>query len=299
MWANNKRLKKQVIDLRLPWWLKLVKSGIPYAIAATTSIVVMLTLSGYLAMPESIQLLKWVEALFMAMSPAVKFLAVTSIGLGSFLSTFEIFSVFIRGFLYHYAEKAASEGLEVAEQLAEQNKELRDTLCLQMKLNEQFKNQSELLKGYAKGLHVVLNKKASDVPNSALNFDELKGEEQQTNVSGMNEPEHEPEHEPEYEEDAQEEDMNLGQSAEHNQEDDTPEPQDTLPKQPEPVLFSAQREDKQKAKKTKGISSHSRSSSMMFLPREHRRHSLRGNFTGQPMMTKKHRSKKKLVQNGV
>lgn len=294
MLANNKRLKKQVIDLHLPWWLKLVKSGIPYAIAATTSIVVMLTLGGWLAMPESIQLLKWVEALFMAMSPAVKFLAVTSIGLGSFLSTFEIFSVFVRGFLYSYAEKAASEGLEVAEQLSEQNKELRDNLALQMKLNEQYKNQSELLKGYAKGLHVVLDKKTLDASAPQLNLDDLNerevlaaGGQQQRGLPETGELEQEvdqvavPEEEPEEE--------IVGQEAEHNQVEEPP-------KQPEPVLFSSQSQQKPKDKQPKTKNMSSRSHFMMPSSRDQRRHHpSRVKFSRDLHPTKKHRSKKQSV----
>lgn len=252
MWANNKRLKKQVMDLRLPWWLKLVKSGIPYSIAAITAMVVMLTLGGWLPMPESIQLLKWVEALFMAMSPAVKFLAVTSIGLGTFLSTFEVFSVFVKGFLYHYAEKAASEGLEVLEQLAEQNKDLRDNLILQMKLNEQIKHQTELLKGYAKGLHFNLDKKALEEINEQA---PPEFNHQYTHFSEMGELSAE---------EAPLEEANPDDQQEL-QEQDEAEAENAPPKQPEPVLFSTQNRKKRKERSSRHhtiLSSHGKRRSL-------------------------------------
>lgn len=285
MLANNKRLKKQMIDLHLPWWLKLVKSGIPYAVAATTSIVVMLTLGGWLAMPESIQLLKWVEALFMAMSPAVKFLAVTSIGLGTFLSTFEIFSVFVRGFLYSYAEKAASEGLEVVEQLSEQNKELRDNLALQMKLNEQYKNQSELLKGYAKGLHVVLDKKKLDDLNEE---DEIATPgQQQRHLAETSELGQETEQQVTLEEEAEAEEENIEQEIAHGVDNEPP-------KEPEPVLFSSQHQQKQKDKQPKTKHAPSRLHFMMPSSREQRRHyGSRGSFSRDLQPIKKHRTSKK------
>lgn len=285
MLANNKRLKKQMIDLHLPWWLKLVKSGIPYAIAATASIFVVLTLGGWLAMPESIQLLKWVEALFMAMSPAVKFLAVASIGLGTFLSTFEIFSVFVKGFLYHYAEKAASEGLEVAEQLAEQNKELRDNLALQMKLNEQFKNQAELLKGYAKGLHVGLDKKVVEQFNEQ---EPLEPNPQQTDLPQTGELDLDQD-EAEAEEEA---------NAEEQQEvDQQHEADDVQPKQPEPVIFSSQgQESKPKRKRDMSFRHHT----MALSPRDQRRLLAHrpGHSVGSSSFSKKHH-RKKLIPNGL
>lgn len=287
MLANNKRLKKQVIDLRLPWWLKLVKSGIPYTVAAATSIMVTLTLGGWLAMPESIQLLKWVEALFMAMSPAVKFLAVTSIGLGSFLSTFEIFSVFVRGFLYHYAEKAASEGLEVAEQLAEQNKELRENLVLQMKLNEQIKNQTELLKGYAKGLHFSLDKKALSAPESMLNLDTLN----QTDEPTLREPQQVDLSEVGAESGLDEEEPETTNPEEKPEEENAAE--DPIPpKQPEPVLFSAHTQRQQPRKDKRHKDKFSRHQMLSSRPQRRLVSNRTGNYaTGSSEFNKRHRNK--------
>ncbi len=160
--------------LRLPWWFNLVESGIPYLLASTFSIVLMLTLGGWLGMPESIQLLKWVEALFMAMSPAVKFLAVISMGLGSFLSTFAIVSVFVCGLLYNYVKKPALEGLEVSEELLSQTKELQDSILKQGELNELFKQQVEFLKGYAQALKAKID-----------NPDEIKPQAQKNRLNSM------------------------------------------------------------------------------------------------------------------
>lgn len=146
-------------DLRLPWWFNLVESGIPYFLAASLSVMIMLTLGGWLNMPESVQLLKWVEALFMAMSPAVKFLAVSSVGLGSFLSTFATVSVFVRGLLYNFVKKPALDGLEISQSLLEQSKELQQAILKQGELNELFKRQVEFLKGYAKALETKIENK--------------------------------------------------------------------------------------------------------------------------------------------
>jgi hypothetical protein len=261
MLANTKRLKNKLHELRLPWWFNLVKLGIPYTLAATTSVMVMLALGGWVAMPESIQMLKWVEALFMAMSPAVKFLAVSLTGLGSFLSTLAITSVFVRGFLFGMVEKSASEGIETVEQLLEQTKELQQNIAVQAALIEQYKTQSEFLKGYAtvlkdgenyknrfSGNGLISTAQSSQSTNAKINSDlewssEIEEPVEQQNIEQEDEDKElrnvtTPEPSADLEELPQED-----QELEEDEPSDTPIPS----RHPEPVLFGrAHKADGQK-----------------------------------------------------
>lgn len=151
--ANTKQLKYKINKLHFPWWFNLVKLGIPYTVALATAISVILLLGGWVAMPEAVPLLQWVEALFMAMQPLVRGIVVSLMGFGSFLSSLVISSVIVRGFLFSLVEKTALDSLEAGAQLLAQVKELKSDLLIQVKLYEQNQEQLEFLKGYATALN--------------------------------------------------------------------------------------------------------------------------------------------------
>lgn len=264
MLANTKRLKMKMNALHLPWWFNLIESGIPYLLAANTSIVIMLTLGGWLDMPESVQLLKWVEALFLAMSPSVKFLAVSSIGLGSFLSTFAIVSVFVCGLLYNYVKKPALDGLAVSEELLEQTKELQQAILKQSELNELFKQQVEFLKGYAKALKTKIEdqeeialpahkKRCQTAPEFDLELEQSQDTQQEPQDENLEELEQEQDDllnkewmpNPEDLEGASESNAKISASQE-------PE----IPKHPAPVVFSTHRPASKHAQSNSRVGRH-------------------------------------------
>ena len=183
MRPNNKELKKKIKrDLCLPWWFDLVKWGIPYFCASVTAIALVLSLVGWVAMPvQAVPMLAWVEALFLAMAPPVKFIAVSLVGLGSFLSSLVISSVLVRGFLFSVCETMAIEGAKLSKELFEYTKDLQKNIGLQTSLKDQHKEQAEFLKGFAIGAKNNQNTGASEVAEGDL--EEAFEEEQENDAN--------------------------------------------------------------------------------------------------------------------
>jgi hypothetical protein len=183
MEANAKQLKHKINQLRLPWWFNLVKLGIPYTLATITAFTIILVLGGWIAMPAAVPLLQWVDALFMVMQPVVRVIAVSLVGLGSFLSSLAISSVIVRGFLFPLAEKSALDGLEVGEQLLAQAKELKVNLLTENKLREQNQEQLEFLKGFSMALNGNAGEKVEKLKISQEQQQEQVQEEEEEPAS--------------------------------------------------------------------------------------------------------------------
>lgn len=149
MFANTKQFKSKIKQLKLPWWFNLAKWGIPGTIAALTAVGVICILGGWVAIPEGMKMLEWLVALFSTMQPVVKFLAIGLTGLGSFLSGLLMSSIFVRGILFYFTEKAAIDGEKISTDLFEQNKELQQDIMKAGELHQLTQEQLAFLKGFS------------------------------------------------------------------------------------------------------------------------------------------------------
>ena len=145
-------------DFSLPWWYRLA-SWLPLFVGFSSSLLMLLTLTGYVTVPDALSTLKWLPVIYNSLEGAGRVFGLMSGSLIAGLSSWFISATFIQAWiLYPKANQIAENKKYIFDSLTNnstnlkiENEELKKELLIANRENK------EIFDNFSKGFNSITN----------------------------------------------------------------------------------------------------------------------------------------------